>query len=95
VTKALCFAAAAALLLLPSAPGLVRADSAEPFQMASVDQVEKMLGETDVVVFDVNTRDTFEKHHLRGARFVTSKTLAASLPQDKSLRLVFYCAGPT
>jgi rhodanese-related sulfurtransferase len=87
--------AALAALLLAGAPLPAPAAEAEPFQMIPVDEVERMLGQPDVVVLDANNRDLFEKHHLPGARFITSKTLAEALPKDKAARLVFYCASPT
>lgn len=78
-----------ALLALstPAAP-------ADPFQMVSLDEVERMLSAPDVAVYDANQRDVYEKHHLPGARFVDRGFGASALPADKATRLVFYCAGP-
>jgi len=70
------------------------ASAGEPFQMASLDEVEKMLASKDVAVYDANPEEVYAKHHLPGARFVASDFGAKSLPQDKGTRLVFYCANP-
>jgi rhodanese-related sulfurtransferase len=83
------FAVLAALALA----GAPRA-KADDFTMISADEVEKLLSAPDVKVFDVNTRETFERGHIPGATFVDSKTLAGALPRDKSARLVFYCKNP-
>jgi rhodanese-related sulfurtransferase len=68
---------------------------AEPFAMASVEDVERMLGEPDVVVIDANTPETFRKHRLPGARYWKSAPLAQLLPAEKDRRVVFYCASPS
>lgn len=67
---------------------------ADDFAMLSVDDVEKLLSQPDVKVFDANTRETFESGHVPGAVFVEPRTLGSALPQDKSTRLVFYCKNP-
>jgi rhodanese-related sulfurtransferase len=81
--------AALALLAAPLAP---RAD--DPFEMISIDEVAKLLGTPGVRVYDANTRQTYEEAHLPGATFVTSKTVAKELPQDKDARLIYYCKNP-
>lgn len=75
-------------------PLAARAAGAEPFQIVSAEQVEKMLGAKDVRVYDVNIDELWEKHHLRGAIHVGNRELAGLLPADKATRLVFYCSGP-
>jgi len=82
----------APLLALPLAAGLALA--AEPFQMVTLDEVEKMLAAKDVAVYDANPEEVFRKNHLPGARFVSGELEANSLPSDKTTRLVFYCANP-
>ena len=67
---------------------------ADGFAMASVDDVEKFVGQPGVKIFDVNTPESFQSGHVPGAVFVDPKTLASALPQDKSARLVFYCKNP-
>jgi Rhodanese-like domain len=82
-------AMALALVASPARPG------AEPYATVGVDAVEKMLGASDVRIYDANPRDLFEKSHLPGAIFIGhDKDLSAVLPADKSTRLVFYCSGP-
>jgi 3-mercaptopyruvate sulfurtransferase SseA len=81
-------AAAAAVL-----SWLVPAAAADPFQTASIEDVEKMLAAGDVVVYDVNPDEVYEKHHLPGARFLTG-AWQKTLPSDRSARLLFYCSNP-
>ncbi|HEX7488639.1 MAG TPA: rhodanese-like domain-containing protein [Anaeromyxobacteraceae bacterium] len=81
--------AAAALLASPLA-----ARAADGFALVSPDQVEKMLGARDVVIFDVNVDELWQMHHLPGAVHVGERDLASILPKDKATRLVFYCSGP-
>ncbi len=71
-----------------------RALAADPFQLVTVDQVERMLSAKDVAVYDANPAEVFEKNHLPGARFVGPDFGAKALPSDKATRLVFYCANP-
>jgi rhodanese-related sulfurtransferase len=85
-------AASAALL---AAVGCAHRGGSEPFALVSLDAVEAMLGKPNVVVVDANTRETFEKHHLPGARYWRSAPLAQLLPSDKAAQLVFYCASPS
>ncbi len=69
--------------------------AADPYRTLEPDEVEKMLGASDVRVYDANPRDVYEKHHLPGAVFIGhEKDLSRVLPADRSARLVFYCAGP-
>ncbi len=81
--------AAAAALLAWLAP----ARAADPFQTASMEEVEKMLAAGDVVVYDVNPDEVYEKHHLPGARFLTG-AWQKTLPADRSAKLLFYCSNP-
>jgi rhodanese-related sulfurtransferase len=71
---------------------LARAD--DDFRMLGVDDVEKMMKQPDVKVYDANPPDLWEKSHVPGATFIGEKKLASILPQDKGTKLVFYCAGP-
>jgi rhodanese-related sulfurtransferase len=66
----------------------------EPFQPVSIDDVQRMLGERDVVVIDANVPEVFAAHHLPGARHVGTAPLAALLPPNREAQLVFYCTGP-
>jgi 3-mercaptopyruvate sulfurtransferase SseA len=71
------------------------ANRSEPFSLVGMDDVQAMLSQRDVAIIDANTRETFVKSHLPGARFYERGTLAKILPADKSTRLVFYCASPS
>lgn len=85
-----------ALLLLAAAPALACAAnrSQDPFTLIGMDEAQRMLSDPGVVFVDANTRETFEKNHLPGARYYGSAPLARLLPADKSTKLVFYCASP-
>ena len=87
---------ASTFLSLPIAFALACASPSakEPFQPVSIDAVQRMLGERDVVVIDANVPEIFAAHHLPGARHVGTAPLAALLPPDREARLVFYCTGP-
>lgn len=67
----------------------------EPFTPVSVDDVERMIAERDVVVVDANTPEIFRRSHLPGARSLKSAPLARLLPSEKDARVVFYCVSPT
>ena len=71
------------------------ADKKEPFGMLSMDDVEKMLGQPNVLVVDANNDDVYRKNHLPGAVWWKSASLAQLLPADKGRTLVFYCASPS
>jgi len=68
--------------------------ASEPFQTATMDQVEKWISAKDVIVYDVNDDDVYQKNHLPGARFLSGKTWTKTLPEAKGARLVFYCSNP-
>ena len=68
--------------------------AADPYQSATMDEVERWISAKDVVVYDVNPDEVYAKNHLPGARFVTGKKWTTSLPSDKGARLVFYCSNP-
>jgi rhodanese-related sulfurtransferase len=86
------FAGALAAAAVLASPLAARAE--DGFEMLSPDQVQKMLGARDVVVFDVNVDELWQAHHLPGAVHVGEREVAPLLPKDKSTRLVFYCSGP-
>jgi len=81
-------------LLALAAVALAPAARADDLPMLTVDEVEKLLGQPGVKIFDVNVPELWEKHHLPGSIFVGQKKLAALLPADRETRLVFYCSGP-
>jgi rhodanese-related sulfurtransferase len=87
-------AAGAGLLALAAvalAPAAARGDD---LPQISVDDVEKLLGQPGVAIYDVNPPDLWEKHHLPGSVFIGKQKLASLLPANKGEKLVFYCAGP-
>jgi rhodanese-related sulfurtransferase len=68
--------------------------ASEPFQPATLDQVEKWIAAKDAVVYDVNDDEVFAKNHLPGSRFLSGKAWTKTLPEAKGTRLVFYCSNP-
>jgi len=68
--------------------------ASEPFQPATMDQVEKWISSKDAVVYDVNDEDVFQKNHLPGSRFLSGRAWTKTLPEAKGTRLVFYCSNP-
>ena len=68
--------------------------ASEPFQLATMDQVEKWISAQDAIVYDVNDDEVYQKNHLPGARFLSGKTWTKTLPEAKGARLVFYCSNP-
>lgn len=68
----------------------------EPFKLIHTDQLAKMIEAKpgSVHIYDVNTADLRSKEGLiPGATPVTSQLDTKVLPQDKSAKLVFYCAN--
>jgi hypothetical protein len=70
------------------------AETKEPFGMLTIEQVDKLVGQPNVVLVDANHDDVYRKNHLPGAIFMKG-SLAQLLPPDKGRTLVFYCASPT
>jgi rhodanese-related sulfurtransferase len=64
---------------------------AEPFGRLTPDEVEKLLAEKDVRIFDVNNAEVFAKAHLPGAVRLELDQVVRSLPADPALRLIYYC----
>jgi rhodanese-related sulfurtransferase len=66
----------------------------EPFQRLTVDEVQKLVGQKDVAIYDNNNAERFAKGHVPGAKNVSPRELtAADLPANKDAKLVFYCAN--
>ena len=63
----------------------------EPFGRLSVDEVEKLLGQKDVRIIDVNGEEVYAKAHLPGAVRLDLPAVVGALPADKALKLVYYC----
>jgi hypothetical protein len=82
------------LLLLSLAALPLSAAASEPFQTATMDQVATWISAREVIVYDVNPDEVYEKNHLPGARFLTGKAWTSTLPEARTARLVFYCSNP-
>jgi len=68
----------------------------------SSDELKKLFEQkAEVLVIDTRTVQEFNSGHIRGAVNISSqasnqfRTLAAMLPEDKRIPLVFYCRGTT
>jgi rhodanese-related sulfurtransferase len=81
-------------LFLALAAWASTARASEPFQPATMEQVESWIAAKDAVVYDVNHEEDYAKNHLPGARFVSGKAWTKTLPGAKDARLVFYCSNP-
>jgi len=81
-------AALAAACLAGAAPARA---AEEPFGRLSVDEVEKLLGQKDVRIIDVNGEEVYAKAHLPGAVRLDLSAVVGALPADKALKLVYYC----
>jgi len=74
--------------------GCHAAAGGESYGTMTLDEVEKVLGQPGVAVFDANVPELWERHHLPGAVHIVGRSLASLLPADRGTRLVFYCTGP-
>lgn len=90
--RSLAFTALAALALAFAGPA--RAKDPEPFQIISVEEASKLVGQPGVLFFDANTRQTFDQGRVPGARFVGHMADASPLPKEKDAKLIFYCKNP-
>lgn len=74
-------------------------ESTEAFAVVSVEDVAAGIAPdatTRFVVFDANSRETYDEGHVPGATWIHYDSVtAAVLPADTSAQLVFYCGGPT
>lgn len=84
---------AAAALILPGAAGAAESQG-RAYGELSVEQVQQLVESKGADVFDNNSRESWVKGHVPGARWVAFDAVRASdLPQDKARKLVFYCAS--
>jgi 3-mercaptopyruvate sulfurtransferase SseA len=87
----------AALALLVAAARPVRAAEDEdaknePFKKMTVDEVEQKLGQSDVHIYDGNSKSTYKKGHVPGAFNRNTKDITPStMPAKKDATLIFYC----
>lgn len=66
------------------------------FAQISVDEVASALEtqEGAIAIFDANSRETYDEHHVPTATWVDYDALSAEqLPEDRGTQLVFYCAN--
>lgn len=71
-------------------------ESAPELAQVSIDEVAGAVEGRDPswAIFDANSRETYEQHHVPGATWVDYDALSQEqLPQDRSATLVFYCAN--
>lgn len=72
------------------------AESDPRFAIISVDAVAQRVEAHDarLAVFDANSRETYDEHHVPGATWVRYDAVTAEvLPTDHTASLVFYCAN--
>jgi hypothetical protein len=83
----------AATLLLGGLASFATPASAEtePFGRLDVAQVEALLGQKGVVIFDVNSAEVYARGHLPGAVWSAMSDVEKNLPADRSLKLIYYC----
>jgi rhodanese-like protein len=84
------------LVALPHAQAAKKKDmpEPEPFGHFTVEQVSRRIGQPGVYIFDGNRPETYAQKYVPGAvRLYHDDVTAATLPQDKSASLIFYCAN--
>jgi rhodanese-related sulfurtransferase len=71
-----------------------RAEESEPFKRLTVDEVQQLLAQKDVAVFDNNGDERYAAGHVPGAKHLSIVDIkAADLPANKDATLVFYCGN--
>lgn len=67
----------------------------QELQRVSIDELAALIAHPETVaIIDNNSRERYEQGHVPGARWVGHDQVTADvLPQDRSKRLVFYCAN--
>lgn len=74
-------------------------DTKEPFGRLSIEEMEAKMadakgGKLALAIIDNNSKATFEKGHLPGAKWVDHTSVKAEdLPSDRGAMLVFYCSS--
>ncbi|HEU0035196.1 MAG TPA: rhodanese-like domain-containing protein [Kofleriaceae bacterium] len=74
------------------------AAQAEALRKLTVDEVSTRLAANDgkTFVFDNNSRESWVKEHVPGAKWVDDEHVTADvLPADKAATLIFYCHDET
>lgn len=83
-----------AVLVLPGVAARAAPDQDRGYGELSVEQVQQLVESKGADLFDNNSRESWIKEHVPGARWVAFDSVRASdLPQDKARKLVFYCAS--
>lgn len=63
----------------------------QEIQLLTPEQVNNEILNKTALVFDVNPVKIYIKKHVPGAKNISLRDAAKSLPQNKSTRLIFYC----
>jgi rhodanese-related sulfurtransferase len=87
-------AAALAVAGLAGLASPARAET-EPFGRLEIGQVEALLGQKGVVIFDVNSAQDYARAHVPGAIWSSMEDIEKKLPADRSLKLIYYCHSTT
>lgn len=61
----------------------------------TVDEAAEIVAAGTHTVFDVNSPQRYQQGHLPGAVNVAKDAVAAALPEDKSVPVLFYCGSVT
>ena len=76
----------------PSAPAGTTTVHADGVRRVSVAELQKMMGEGPVVLYDTRSKASYEQEHIKGALSMPQNEVAnraGEFPRDKTL--VFYC----
>ena len=66
----------------------------DKFGSLTIDQVSDLIASKGADIYDNNGQDDWVKEHVPTARWVKFNGVTArDLPQDKTRKLVFYCAS--
>jgi len=93
-TRCSAMAAALAVAGLAGLASPARAET-EPFGRLEIGQVEALLGQKGVVIFDVNSAQDYARAHVPGAIWSSMEDIEKKLPADRSLKLIYYCHSTT
>ncbi len=81
-------------LLLTNAFAETGCDSDANYPEVSKAELQKMIDEKKAVIFDVNSKASFDKQRIPGAvHFDSQKNIADVLPKSKDALIVAYCGG--
>ena len=63
-------------------------------RVVSPQALDQMIQKREVIVFDVNSRESWMRAHVPGALNLDPEYREGDLPPDKRSNLVFYCSNP-